>query len=168
MWLPPLISPLSNCTCPAGWPRLHLQVWSQDSFGRCQLAGYGFATCLVAQAPTSWIAPHGGPWAVGGNSWHVPSWVVGHSCCTQTPSTVGLTAIACTQPQVARCILVLACCCAILIAMVWSVEGLHRHYSHHHLQPWELLSTRWHSRQEHGLWRLSVLTLPKSWPLYPT
>ncbi|XP_016332772.1 B9 domain-containing protein 2-like isoform X1 [Sinocyclocheilus anshuiensis] len=25
-----------------GWPRLHLQVWHQDSFGRCQLYGYGY------------------------------------------------------------------------------------------------------------------------------
>ena len=33
----------------AGWPRLHLQVWSQDSFGRCQLAGYGF--CHVPSSP---------------------------------------------------------------------------------------------------------------------
>ncbi|XP_032984651.1 B9 domain-containing protein 2 isoform X2 [Rhinolophus ferrumequinum] len=32
-----------------GWPRLHLQVWSQDSFGRCQLAGYGF--CHVPSSP---------------------------------------------------------------------------------------------------------------------
>lgn len=49
MWLPPFISPLSNRSCPAGWPRLHLQVWSQDSFGRCQLAGYGF--CHVPSSP---------------------------------------------------------------------------------------------------------------------
>ncbi|XP_047568016.1 B9 domain-containing protein 2 isoform X1 [Lutra lutra] len=32
-----------------GWPRLHLQVWSQDSFGRCQLSGYGF--CHVPSSP---------------------------------------------------------------------------------------------------------------------
>nr|XP_031537681.1 B9 domain-containing protein 2 isoform X3 [Vicugna pacos] len=32
-----------------GWPRLHLQVWSQDSFGRCQLEGYGF--CHVPSSP---------------------------------------------------------------------------------------------------------------------
>nr|XP_015296649.2 B9 domain-containing protein 2 isoform X2 [Macaca fascicularis] len=32
-----------------GWPRLHFQVWSQDSFGRCQLAGYGF--CHVPSSP---------------------------------------------------------------------------------------------------------------------
>ncbi|CAM4667952.1 unnamed protein product [Leuciscus chuanchicus] len=25
-----------------GWPKLHLQVWHQDSFGRCQLYGYGY------------------------------------------------------------------------------------------------------------------------------
>ncbi|TRY97892.1 hypothetical protein DNTS_034128 [Danionella cerebrum] len=24
------------------WPKLHLQVWHQDSFGRCQLYGYGY------------------------------------------------------------------------------------------------------------------------------
>lgn len=36
-------------SCLAGWPRLHLQVWSQDSFGRCQLAGYGF--CHVPSSP---------------------------------------------------------------------------------------------------------------------
>ncbi|XP_029782015.1 B9 domain-containing protein 2 isoform X2 [Suricata suricatta] len=35
--------------CLSGWPRLHLQVWSQDSFGRCQLAGYGF--CHVPSSP---------------------------------------------------------------------------------------------------------------------
>ncbi|XP_055473323.1 B9 domain-containing protein 2 isoform X2 [Psammomys obesus] len=36
-------------TSPFRWPRLHLQVWSQDSFGRCQLAGYGF--CHVPSSP---------------------------------------------------------------------------------------------------------------------
>lgn len=36
-------------SCLAGWPRLHFQVWSQDSFGRCQLAGYGF--CHVPSSP---------------------------------------------------------------------------------------------------------------------
>ena len=25
-----------------GWPRLHLQVWHQDSYGRVELFGYGF------------------------------------------------------------------------------------------------------------------------------
>uniref|UniRef100_A0A3Q4N7S2 B9 domain-containing protein 2 n=1 Tax=Neolamprologus brichardi TaxID=32507 RepID=A0A3Q4N7S2_NEOBR len=25
-----------------GWPKIHLEVWHQDSFGRCQLYGYGF------------------------------------------------------------------------------------------------------------------------------
>ncbi|XP_038623327.1 B9 domain-containing protein 2 [Tachyglossus aculeatus] len=34
-----------------GWPKLHLQVWSQDGFGRCQLAGYGF--CHVPTSPGS-------------------------------------------------------------------------------------------------------------------
>ncbi|XP_006627517.2 B9 domain-containing protein 2 [Lepisosteus oculatus] len=32
-----------------GWPKLHLQVWDQDSFGRCQMAGYGF--CHVPSSP---------------------------------------------------------------------------------------------------------------------
>lgn len=32
-----------------GWPKLHLQVWHQDSFGRCQLYGYGF--CHVPSSP---------------------------------------------------------------------------------------------------------------------
>lgn len=44
--------PIPLCLPPsyaAGWPRLHLQVWSQDSFGRCQLAGYGF--CHVPSSP---------------------------------------------------------------------------------------------------------------------
>lgn len=26
----------------SGWPRLHFQVWAEDSFGRKELAGYGF------------------------------------------------------------------------------------------------------------------------------
>ncbi|KAB5548961.1 hypothetical protein PHYPO_G00061690 [Pangasianodon hypophthalmus] len=32
-----------------GWPKLHLQVWHQDSFGRCQLYGYGY--CHVPSSP---------------------------------------------------------------------------------------------------------------------
>ncbi|KAM9800250.1 B9 domain-containing protein 2-like [Syngnathus acus] len=32
-----------------GWPKLHLQVWHQDSFGRCQLLGYGY--CHVPSSP---------------------------------------------------------------------------------------------------------------------
>lgn len=33
----------------SGWPKLHLQVWHQDSFGRCQLYGYGY--CHVPSSP---------------------------------------------------------------------------------------------------------------------
>ncbi|KAG7321133.1 hypothetical protein KOW79_015548 [Hemibagrus wyckioides] len=32
-----------------GWPKLHVQVWHQDSFGRCQLYGYGY--CHVPSSP---------------------------------------------------------------------------------------------------------------------
>lgn len=32
-----------------GWPKIHLQVWHQDSFGRCQLYGYGY--CHVPSSP---------------------------------------------------------------------------------------------------------------------
>ncbi|XP_077192705.1 B9 domain-containing protein 2 [Paroedura picta] len=32
-----------------GWPKLHVQVWHQDSFGRCELYGYGF--CHVPSSP---------------------------------------------------------------------------------------------------------------------
>ncbi|XP_021474379.2 B9 domain-containing protein 2 isoform X1 [Oncorhynchus mykiss] len=32
-----------------GWPKLHLQVWHQDAFGRCQLYGYGY--CHVPSSP---------------------------------------------------------------------------------------------------------------------
>ncbi|XP_025000288.2 B9 domain-containing protein 2 [Gallus gallus] len=32
-----------------GWPRLHLQVWHQDSLGRTELLGYGF--CHVPSSP---------------------------------------------------------------------------------------------------------------------
>lgn len=27
-----------------GWPKLHLQVWHQDAYGRCEIYGYGFVT----------------------------------------------------------------------------------------------------------------------------
>ncbi|XP_067170562.1 B9 domain-containing protein 2 [Apteryx mantelli] len=48
-----------------GWPRLHLQVWHRDAFGRSALAGYGF--CAVpARAGWHGVAcgtwrPRGGP-----------------------------------------------------------------------------------------------------------
>ncbi|XP_068766146.1 B9 domain-containing protein 2 isoform X2 [Struthio camelus] len=48
-----------------GWPRLHLQVWHRDAFGRAALAGYGF--CAVpARAGWHGLAcgtwrPRGGP-----------------------------------------------------------------------------------------------------------
>ncbi|NXN95661.1 B9D2 protein, partial [Rhinopomastus cyanomelas] len=49
-----------------GWPRLQLQVWAQDSLGRCQLLGYGF--CQVPATPglhevpcVTWL-PRGGSW----------------------------------------------------------------------------------------------------------
>lgn len=32
-----------------GWPKLHLQVWHQDSFGRSQMYGYGY--CHVPSSP---------------------------------------------------------------------------------------------------------------------
>ena len=32
-----------------GWPKIHLQVWHEDSFGRCQLFGYGY--CHVPSSP---------------------------------------------------------------------------------------------------------------------
>lgn len=32
-----------------GWPKLHFQVWHQDSFGRCSLYGYGY--CHVPSSP---------------------------------------------------------------------------------------------------------------------
>ncbi|XP_043918626.1 B9 domain-containing protein 2 [Protopterus annectens] len=32
-----------------GWPKLHLQVWHQDSFGRNELYGYGF--CHIPSTP---------------------------------------------------------------------------------------------------------------------
>lgn len=33
----------------AGWPKLHVQVWHLDSFGRCELYGYGF--CHLPSSP---------------------------------------------------------------------------------------------------------------------
>lgn len=87
------------------------------------LQAMAFATCPAAQAPTIWTALLGGPWAAGESSWPGPLWVVGHSCCMRTQSTVGQTAIACTQLLVALCTLRLACCCATSTAMEWSAEG---------------------------------------------
>lgn len=40
---------LNGFTISSGWPKLHLQVWNQDSFGRCQLYGYGY--CHVPSSP---------------------------------------------------------------------------------------------------------------------
>lgn len=50
-WIDPCwwnISSISFCFIP-GWPKLHLQVWHQDSFGRCELYGYGY--CHVPSSP---------------------------------------------------------------------------------------------------------------------
>lgn len=69
------------------------------------LQAMAFAMCPAVQAPTSWTAPRGGPWAAGESSWRGPSWVAGLSCCMEMPSTVGLTAIACTPPPGALCTL---------------------------------------------------------------
>jgi B9 domain-containing protein 2 len=33
----------------AGWPKIHLQVWHQDSYGRNELYGYGF--CHLPTSP---------------------------------------------------------------------------------------------------------------------
>lgn len=33
----------------SGWPKIHFQVWHQDSFGRNELYGYGF--CHVPTSP---------------------------------------------------------------------------------------------------------------------
>ncbi|KAG7275388.1 hypothetical protein CRUP_021586 [Coryphaenoides rupestris] len=64
-----------------GWPKLHLQVWHQDSFGRCQLYGYGY--CHVPSSPghhrlrcATW-RPWGRP---GKNSWGRCLWEAGRSC----------------------------------------------------------------------------------------
>lgn len=32
-----------------GWPRLKLEVWGVDSFGRCEIAGYGM--CIIPTSP---------------------------------------------------------------------------------------------------------------------
>uniref|UniRef100_A0A8B9F957 B9 domain-containing protein 2 n=1 Tax=Amazona collaria TaxID=241587 RepID=A0A8B9F957_9PSIT len=37
------------CPTCSGWPRLHVQVWHQDTLGRCHVLGYGF--CHVPSAP---------------------------------------------------------------------------------------------------------------------
>ena len=36
------------CIC-AGWPKLHLQVWHQDNYGRNEIYGYGF--CHIPTSP---------------------------------------------------------------------------------------------------------------------
>lgn len=103
-----------------------------DSISRCgprtvsadaSLQAMAFAMCPAVPAPTSWTAPRGGPWAAGRNSWHGPLWVVGLSCCMGTPSTVGLTAIACTQLPVEPCTLSWDYCCATLTATALNADG---------------------------------------------
>ena len=37
------------CSSLIGWPRLYVEVWEQDSFGRNQIAGYG--CCFIPTAP---------------------------------------------------------------------------------------------------------------------
>ncbi|XP_066559844.1 B9 domain-containing protein 2 [Amia ocellicauda] len=49
-----------------GWPKLHLQVWSEDWLGRCQLCGYGFLHLPSSPGPhrlrcPTWL-PLGGTW----------------------------------------------------------------------------------------------------------
>lgn len=41
IWAHPLDLHFATSTI-AGWPRLHFEVWSEDLFGRKELAGYGF------------------------------------------------------------------------------------------------------------------------------
>merc|ERR1711998_236220 len=41
VWAHPLDLHYATSTI-GGWPRLHMQVWAEDSFGRKELAGYGF------------------------------------------------------------------------------------------------------------------------------
>lgn len=127
------------------------------------LQATAFAMCPAVQAPTSWTALRGGPWAAGGSSWRGPSWVVGLSCCMGTPSTVGLIAIACTRPLVAPCTLSWACCCATSTATGWNAEGP----CIYGWPPAISLDTQqgagWPSGQNPGLWRLSDQTLPKAW-----
>ncbi|VCX40677.1 unnamed protein product, partial [Gulo gulo] len=121
-----------------------------------------FATCPAVQAPTSWTAPHGGPWAAGGSSWRGPSWVAALSCCTGMPSTAGLTATACTQRRVASCAWSWDCCCATSTATAWSADGA----SKDRRVPTPLLTCPgpgWPSAQKRGLWTLSDLTPANSW-----
>lgn len=40
---------LSNISLFLGWPKIHFQVWHQDSFGRNELYGYGF--CHIPTSP---------------------------------------------------------------------------------------------------------------------
>eukprot|EP00943_MAST-04B_sp_MAST-4B-sp1_P000383 g383.t1 len=37
------------CTSLIGWPRLYIEVWEQDGFGRNQIAGYG--CCFIPTTP---------------------------------------------------------------------------------------------------------------------
>jgi len=37
------------CRAYAGWPKIHFQVWHQDSFGRGELYGYGY--CHIPTSP---------------------------------------------------------------------------------------------------------------------
>ena len=39
----------SKCRINSGWPRLSLQVWHQDGYGRQELYGYG--SVFVPSAP---------------------------------------------------------------------------------------------------------------------
>ncbi|XP_060222428.1 B9 domain-containing protein 2 isoform X1 [Meriones unguiculatus] len=131
------LSAVFTAVSPASWRRAASpSTAGLDSISRCgprtaladaSLLAMAFATCLAAQALTSWTALRGGPWAAGGSSWRGPSWAAGRSCCTRTPSTAAPTATGCTRPPVAPCTLLSACCCVTLIAMVWSVEGLRCH-----------------------------------------
>jgi len=41
VWAHPLDLHYATATV-AGWPKLHFQVWSEDTFGRKELSGYGF------------------------------------------------------------------------------------------------------------------------------
>lgn len=93
------------------------------------LKAMAFAMCPAVQVPTSWTAPLGGHWAAGRSSWRGPLWVVGLSCCMVTPSTVGPIAIGCTRLLVAPCTLNWACCCATLIATVWSADPASHHWT---------------------------------------
>lgn len=133
----------------------------RTALAAANLQAMAFAMYPAVQAPTSWTAPRGGPWAAGGSSWHGPLWVVGLSCCMGTPSTVGLTATACTQLPVAPCTSSWVYCCATLTAMVLNVEGPCLAGPHPH--PGHPVSAGWHSGQKHGLWKLSDLPQAKAW-----